>query len=748
MVVAAGTAGDLVADRVRQAAAARGRSAHVVHTSRNAAAHAGSTWQRLSQSFGADEPIGIVVDGQWCDAESLDEIADAARPVVTVHRPGPMTPALGRLHDAARRRGAVLQLAPQPTGPDDPTGGHADLLHALAVDGSLDAEVTTRLSVVDHDARTAAELLAYGADPAQLGQLLELDGDRHDTTLQALAVEGLLYDARMIAGVAEVVRRVATPGRRTAAITLLAERGDPGTSIDLAALLTGLGERSSAAGAVHTSAAIALAPSDPVRALTHVDHARACGSTDTSLRQCEAVAALATGDARRALAALGDAAGSPDADDELVRAAAWAALGDHRKAHDCLLRSSAPSLAAWSAVATGATTPSVSDDESATGMLAHAIGAWRAGDQTAWNDLAKRASIRARSEADPDRWPVTPDLIATIVTGRLGELAQAAQINANALDDDVGGAPHRRMHLLVGAWLAARRGHLDDAAGTLEQLADAALTPHERLWRAATECAIALRDSEPGGIDPAAAAASAALGAVDVQLFDLDALTDAGAVLARSGARQPDDPFDALATIVGRDGAPVWAAHDLAWARLSVALAQDDLEHTAQRAAELGELGHVTPYAAARCDAAAALTDLVAGRASAASIESLARRLADAGSSHEAARLCGIAALHMTDEADTRRLLKESRTWRAQRTKLRQTARVDRSIIKLSEQEARVAQMVLDGHTHKQIGAALFISAKTVEHHVAHIRTKLAAGNRAELLAAMRDYLAAGNKPS
>ncbi|TPW12807.1 MAG: Transcriptional regulator, LuxR family, partial [Acidimicrobiaceae bacterium] len=101
----------------------------------------------------------------------------------------------------------------------------------------------------------------------------------------------------------------------------------------------------------------------------------------------------------------------------------------------------------------------------------------------------------------------------------------------------------------------------------------------------------------------------------------------------------------------------------------------------------------------------------------------------------------GVLAVLSTTEADTRRLLKESRTWRAQRTQLRTAASPDRGVIRLSDQEERVAQLVLDGHTHKQIGSTLFISAKTVEHHVAHIRTKLGAGSRAELLASVRSYL-------
>jgi DNA-binding CsgD family transcriptional regulator len=54
--------------------------------------------------------------------------------------------------------------------------------------------------------------------------------------------------------------------------------------------------------------------------------------------------------------------------------------------------------------------------------------------------------------------------------------------------------------------------------------------------------------------------------------------------------------------------------------------------------------------------------------------------------------------------------------------------------------------MVLAGGTHREIGARLFLSPKTVEHHVARIRTKLGATNRAEFVAALRTVL--GSDPA
>lgn len=59
----------------------------------------------------------------------------------------------------------------------------------------------------------------------------------------------------------------------------------------------------------------------------------------------------------------------------------------------------------------------------------------------------------------------------------------------------------------------------------------------------------------------------------------------------------------------------------------------------------------------------------------------------------------------------------------------------------LSEREAEVSRLVVEGHTYKEIGAQLYISPKTVEHHVAKIRQRLGAESRAELLAIVRELV-------
>ena len=49
-----------------------------------------------------------------------------------------------------------------------------------------------------------------------------------------------------------------------------------------------------------------------------------------------------------------------------------------------------------------------------------------------------------------------------------------------------------------------------------------------------------------------------------------------------------------------------------------------------------------------------------------------------------------------------------------------------------------MARLVLQGKTYAEIGQTIFISPRTVEHHIAHMKRRLSATSRSDLIGKLR----------
>ncbi|HET6775976.1 MAG TPA: helix-turn-helix transcriptional regulator, partial [Acidimicrobiales bacterium] len=338
--------------------------------------------------------------------------------------------------------------------------------------------------------------------------------------------------------------------------------------------------------------------------------------------------------------------------------------------------------------------------------------------------------------------PTTPHAIGATVALALSELSTAEHLLIRARDHGVGGAPLQQHHRLGLGWVAVRSGRWAAAQAALDEIGGAALAPREVLMAAAIEAGLARRSGDLARLGDAWNRAEGVLLRHPADLFSLEVVGELAIGAARLGlwdrvagkARELGDVVRSLGE------PPLWLL-PLRWIGLQVALATDDREATVRRAAEVDATRPVHPRLGALADAAGTWVTILEGNADPDCVASAAKGLTALGLTWEASRLTGQAAIRSSDPSVTRALLEQARDLKAALPASEPGEAVTAASL-LSEREQMVAQYIVDGLTHKEIGAQLYISPKTVEHHVAKIRQKLGASTRAEMLAALRSHLA------
>lgn len=451
-----------------------------------------------------------------------------------------------------------------------------------------------------------------------------------------------------------------------------------------------------------------------------------------------------------------------DADDDVrasasaVLAAACAGLGRWNRAAGAVVGSSAPEADATAHAAALAGAPrrpppdvggaAPAAVELATG-LAVAASAAADGDHAA----AIAASLGAADllERSPGAavLPETPHALGAMVALVAADDATATLLLRRALASGAGGPDAVERHRLLTAWLALRAGRWAQAKAIVGQTA-----PEPGSRAAAVRHALALglarRDGDVAGLADAWKAAEPEVLAAEPDLLLIEPWTEVAVAAARLEhselARRPLDVLGRVVDGLGRP--PLWAV-PVAWGRLLVAVAAIDLPAADAAAVALAEVEPVAPSLAGLAAAARSWADVLDGRVDLDAVGGAVRGLEAAGRPWEASRLAGHAAVRVDDPELARTLLGQARELkgtlptgdRSAPPTSEPAGETAESV--LSDREKEVGRLVLDGLTHKEVGAQLYISPKTVEHHVAKIRQKLGATTRAEMMAALRTDL-------
>ena len=713
----------------------------------------GAVWVTPDQPEIPDSAPAVVVDDPHrLDEPTLRRLSDVARrgtPLLLARRPTLDPPALAELDELAARDG-VVPLGPLDAAATTALTGRADLhgasggwpaLAALAATGALLPRIQRRLATEPVRVADVARVAALGLDLADdvLAAATGQDADAVAAALRALRDLGFLVpDAeRVVPAVAEALLADLAPAERRRLHGRVARALADSGADPVAAAIQLRAARIRAGGDVFRAAGDRLRFTDPAAAIGWYDDAVDAGTDPASIAAGRAEAAALVG-----LPVDPGVAGDPDAAQRLALVAGAAAAHDGRpaRAADALIASDPPGplLAVPALVALGRLA-------AAREILATAQGPLRllgegvlaaGGEPAAAVPLLIEAAEAAERMPPAVVLPDTPHAWGAVVAVTAGDAATAEHLLRRALDRGTGGPVGAQRHRLLLAWVGLRTGRYDAAVAELRRLG-AGLAGREALLAAALRAGLARRSGDVAKLRDAWVSVEPVLARQSVDLFQAEQVEELAVAATRLRRPQRIAPVLAAldAAVAGLGDPPAWRV-TVEWIRLQLAVVTDDPTAVKAAADAIAAAAPGQERQRAQAAAAAAWARSMAGAVDVDEVVAAVDRLAGAELPWEASRLAGHAAIRTGDPSAARRLLEAARELSGVAAPAAET-----NTAGLSEREIEVARLVLDGRTHKEIGAQLYISPKTVEHHVARIRTKVGATDRAEFVAALKSLL-------
>ncbi|WP_104117821.1 helix-turn-helix transcriptional regulator [Arthrobacter sp. B1805] len=368
-----------------------------------------------------------------------------------------------------------------------------------------------------------------------------------------------------------------------------------------------------------------------------------------------------------------------------------------------------------------------------------------------------RASNLMTSSAACIPLPDLPAALGAVVALHHGDIRVAHSILDAALAGNQGGDGGRPRLILLRAWVAMQEGHLDQARSAIDEateFCDGCFGPRDQYLLDVLEVAVARRTGSAIDLVTAWSRAQESVSRVSVDLYNLLPLGELMVAAARlRESRWLEPHIEEAWALLARLGNPTLWAIPLHWSAVQAAMLNERPDSISPHASALVRASSHSHAASAFATAGRVWISVLGSKVDVAAVESAAHGLSAVGRPWDGSRLAGHAAARASEGKDMSQLLACARGLNPS-TGLSQQAPPSPEAPspgetgtaagptpeqgKLSAREYEVAHLVLQGRTYREIGETMYISMRTVEHHMARMRRRLGAKNRSELLMQLR----------
>ncbi|MDI9915092.1 LuxR family transcriptional regulator [Rhodococcus sp. IEGM 1379] len=363
----------------------------------------------------------------------------------------------------------------------------------------------------------------------------------------------------------------------------------------------------------------------------------------------------------------------------------------------------------------------------------------------ALNTMSRALALPGGTDSSVFQPDSAPALVALALLHNGAPERAASAISAAIAIDDANSHTWARHHIL-SAWIAMLSGHDNVLEKLPKEIVTGPLRERDALFLQALIVGVARRSGDLAQLRRAWSSAEHTLSACNVDLFALMPIGELWLAAVRLDECEPiehlvDDARSLLRTL---GEPPLWSS-PFHWYGVQAAILSQSPADLLPHARTLTESAKTHTYAAGLANAGRQWLLLMQGMVDADEVESAARGLKRIGLPWDAARLAGEAALRAPDTKSATALLHVARSLRIEssidRTDGFESSGTVAPPSVLTEREQEVAELVVLGLTYREIGERLYISAKTVEHHVARIKRKVDAQSRSDLMVILRTMI-------